>query len=134
MRALLCDPSLFKNCDLIGTGNSRETVRDDDDGLVLFQIFDGLLNGTLSLRVEIARRLVENENLRIPDQRPRDCQALTLTAAQVCAAFADQGLVAVGQTVDKFFQPGGTNCFSNCFQRSKRISEREVLLDCAAEE
>jgi hypothetical protein len=50
----------------------------------------------LALRVEIARGLVENQDLRRGEDRARDREPLLLTARELDAALADERLVALG--------------------------------------
>ena len=59
------------------------------------------LNQLLALRVEVARRLVQDQNLRRRQDGPRDCQALALAARQLHAALADERLVLLGQPHDE---------------------------------
>ena len=56
----------------------------------------------LALAVEIAGRFIEDEDLGVGEDSPCNRQPLTLAAAQSHAALADQGIVAVGEPVDKF--------------------------------
>ena len=56
---------------------------------------------TLGLDVEVRRRLVEDQDRGVLDDRPGDRQALTLAAAQQHAVLADPRLVAVGQRRDE---------------------------------
>src|SRR6516225_8562910 len=43
----------------------------------------------LRVRIERRGRLIEHENRRIADQRPRDLDPLALTPAEVCATLPD---------------------------------------------
>src|SRR5262245_34062262 len=52
------------------------------------------------LRIEARSRLVEHENLWPLQQRPRDGDALALSAREPRAALADFGLVALWQPLD----------------------------------
>ena len=68
------------------------------------------MNQLLALRVEIARCLVQNQNLRCLQDRPRDREALLLPARQLDATLADEGLVSIGQIFDELVgvrAPGG---------------------------
>src|ERR1044072_3153134 len=53
--------------------------------------------------VERRGRFVENENLRVLQQNPRDRDALTLTAGERDPAFADHRLVAFRKARDELF-------------------------------
>ena len=51
----------------------------------------------LDVDVDRARRVVEHEDRRIEQQRPRDRDALALPAGQRVAPLADDGVVALGE-------------------------------------
>ena len=59
------------------------------------------LDQLLALRVEIARRLVEDQDLRRREDRARDREPLLLPARELHAALADECLVALGQARDE---------------------------------
>ena len=65
-----------------------------------------LLDDPLALVVERARRLVEDQDARIGDQRARDGDALALAAGQRRAALAHDGVVAFRQLEDEFVRAG----------------------------
>ena len=65
-----------------------------------------LLDGALAFVVERAGRLVEDQDARVGDQRARDRDALALPARQAAAAFADDGVVALGQLQDEVVRAG----------------------------
>ena len=78
----------------------------------------------LALRVERARRFVEDEDGRIVDQRARDRQPLLLTARQVGRSFLDVGVVAVRHSLDEFVgagQMGGTHGIGK--RRARRVRQ-----------
>ena len=56
--------------------------------------------------VDGARRVVENQDRRVEQQRARDGDALTLTARERVAALADDGVVALGQAHDELVRVG----------------------------
>src|SRR5437660_8203873 len=97
MTAALDDPAFGQHQDEIRMLDRREPVRDDEDGAVRHQPVDGLLHQPLRFGIQRARRLVENQNRRIAQQRPRDRDALALAAAEPRAAFAGQRAVAFAQ-------------------------------------
>src|SRR3990172_11798776 len=74
----LLDPSVLDHHDLIGAANGREAMGDDDRGPVHHQVLERLLDQGLGLRVERARRLVENEDWRVLEDGARDREPLPL--------------------------------------------------------
>ena len=56
-------------------------------------LVQGRLNDRLALGVQGRGGFVEEQNLRVSNEGPRDGDALLLSAGQLSAAFADQGVV-----------------------------------------
>ena len=65
-----------------------------------------LLDDALALVVERARRLVEDQDARIGDQRAGDRDALALAAREAAAALADDRVVAFRQLQDEVVRAG----------------------------
>ena len=88
----------------------------------------------LGLDIEVRRRLVEDQDRGVLDDRPRDRQALTLAAAQQQAVLADPRRVAVGQRrdglVDASLAAGGLDRLVGHL----RVGEREVVADRRVEQ
>ena len=85
-----------------------ETVRNDDDRHLLSERVERLTDQVLAPDVERTRRFVEDEDVRVLDQRSSDDQPLLLSAAEVTALFADLPLVALGEASDVVVQVGET--------------------------
>ena len=96
MRAALDDAAVVEDEDGVRVRDRRKAVRDDEHRAPREEAIDGLLHETLGLGVERRRRLVEDENRRVDEQRPRDGEALPLAAGEARAALAEDGVVAVG--------------------------------------
>lgn len=79
---LLEDAAFAEDEDDVGVLNGGEAVRDDDHGAAAGGALKGSLHEPLALRVETARRLVQQQHARPPDQRPRDREPLLLSARQ----------------------------------------------------
>ena len=58
---------------------------------------DRVEDRALGLRVDGGERIVEDEDLRLPDERARERDALLLTARELHAALADDGVEPLGQ-------------------------------------
>ncbi len=63
-----------------------------------------LLDDALAFIIERAGRLIEYEDARVHDERPRNGDALALPAGEVRAALADMRVVALRQFEDKFMR------------------------------
>ena len=104
MAALLDDAALVHDHQPVHGGDGRQAVGDGDHGLAGHQVVELLLDGRLHLRVERARRLVEDQDRRVLQQHAGDGHALALAAGQLDAALADVG--RVGLAAPQVLQPG----------------------------
>src|SRR5690242_10879313 len=68
--ASLHDAAFLQDDDQVGVLDRRQTVGDDQHGPVLHELIDRILHQPLRLGVELAGRLVENEDGRVPQHRP----------------------------------------------------------------
>ena len=101
MRAALDDLAALEHQDLIRAPNRRQPVRDDERRAALAQRPQAVLNQRLALAVEARRRLVEQQDARIGEDRARDRHALALAAGQPHAALADDRVVALLELLDE---------------------------------
>ena len=85
-------------------------MRDDDDGALLHQGFNGALHGAFAFGVQRRRRLVEHDDGRVFEQGARDADALALAARQAPARFADARVPALRQAFDEVQALGGAYC------------------------
>ena len=67
----------------------------------LAQRLQAVLDQRLALAVEARRRLVENQDARVGENRARDRDALPLAARQPHAALADDRVVALLELLDE---------------------------------
>ncbi len=112
----------------------RQTVRDGDDGAPLGDAVDVGVDDGLGLGVERAGGLVEDEDLRVGDQRPGDGEALALAARQVRRALIDLGLVASGQLLDELFGAGEPGRVDHLVEGGVRFGDGDVGADGAGEQ
>ena len=81
MRTGLHNPSALEDHDAVGVADRRQSVRDHDRGATAHQPVDRLLNFRLRLAVQRGGRLVEDQDLGIAIDGPRDRKALALATA-----------------------------------------------------
>ena len=79
----------------VGVYDRRQAMRDDEHRPSGEQPIDGLLHQPLRLRVQRRRRLVEDEDRRIDEQRAGDGETLTLAAGQPRAALTEDRVVPI---------------------------------------
>ena len=99
-------PAPVEDHDRVGVQHRRQPVRDDDRRGPLHDLLDRLAHQALRLAVERARRLVEDEDGRAADHRPRDGDPLALAAGQADAALAHHRVVAVRDLHDEVVRVG----------------------------
>ena len=109
-------------------------MRDRDDRPSLREALERGLHRTLGLRVERGRRLVENEDRGVAQDRPRDRDPLLLPAREPVAALADDGLVAVRQRRDQIVDLSRAGGVLDLLVRRVRSGEAEVLAHGRVEE
>lgn len=106
MRSGFDDASGVEHDDPVGIDHGGEPVRDHQCGTPAAELGEFGLDLALGRGVERARGFVEDEDRRILQDRPRDCDALFLAAGELEAALADRGLPAVGQGGDQAVDAG----------------------------
>jgi hypothetical protein len=80
----------------------EEAVRDDERRAVLRDFRELRLDRFLGVRIERGRRLVEDEDRRVLEERARDRHALLLAAGELEAALAHRALPLHRQALDEF--------------------------------
>ena len=100
MRAAFHDAAGVEHHDLVGAAHGGEAVRDDQHRPVAHQLLDGLLHQPLALGVERAGGLVEDQDGRVAEQRPRDGHPLPLAAGEARPLLAQQALVIPSDSED----------------------------------
>ena len=106
VRPLLHDPALVQDVDQVRVLDRAQPVGDQHHRLARQGGLQALLDRPLGGGVEVAGRLVEDQDLRPPQQRPGDRQPLPLAAREVGPALADDRLVPLRQARDELVQPG----------------------------
>ena len=77
-----------------------------DDRLAARKLRNGLLDEVLVFGVDARGRLIEDDNGCVFENRPRDGDPLLFAARERAAAFADDGVKAIGKRHDEIVAPG----------------------------
>ena len=101
VRALVDDPPVLEHDDPVGQVQGRLAVRDEQHGAALELAAERLVDGLLRARVDGAGRVVEDQDPRIAQDRPRQRDPLPLPAREAQPPLADDGVVAEGQRLDE---------------------------------
>ncbi len=111
-----------------------EPVGDHEGGAVLHHLVERGLHLGLGGGVERARRLVEDEDRRILEERARDRDALALAARQGASALAHLGVEAVRAAFDELERLGARTSRAHLLFRSVGLADDQVLLDRPVEQ
>src|SRR5207245_3668555 len=93
------------------------------------QLFERFLDQSLRAGVDGGRGFIEDENAWLRQRRPRDGQQLPLAEAETATSLAEDGVVAVWQTLDEGV---GARELSGCFDffiRRGRTTVADVVHD-----
>ena len=72
-----------------GLADRRQPVGDDDRGAAGEQAAQAVLDPALGVEVDVRRRLVEDQDPRVGDERARERDELALAGRELYAALAD---------------------------------------------
>src|SRR5688572_2106526 len=85
----------------VGANHAGKAMSEYQRRAAAHEPVERLLDDRLILGIDRRERFVEDQNGGIAQHRPRDRQALALSARQPGAALPDEGSVTVGQRLDK---------------------------------
>jgi len=97
----LHDPPVLEDQDPVGREHRGQSMGDHEAGAAMEQRLQGGLDELLGDGVEVAGGLVEDQDAGVFEDHPGDRDSLLFTAGQPVAAFADHGVVSVGQGADE---------------------------------
>ena len=83
MRAALNDFSVLEHQNLMRVADRGKPMRDDEAGPPLKQFFQRALDDNLCVRVNGARRFIEDQNARPGDHRANEAEELPFAGAEV---------------------------------------------------
>src|SRR4030095_2895461 len=132
--AALDDLSIFQDQDLIRAANGREAVCNDKGRTPFTQRAQTLLNQGFAFAVQARGRLIQDQNLRVGQQRAGNSHALSLTAGKLNPSFADDRLVSIFEAFDELFAISHAAGRLNLFKTRMRFGETDVFGDRAVEE
>src|SRR5437773_9458079 len=104
MCAALDRPPVFQDKDRGRLADRHEVVRNDDGGPPAHQAPQWVEDPISGLGVEVSGRLVQNEDGRVANHRPRNRDPLTLTTGETPALLADDRIVSAGERIDELMR------------------------------
>src|SRR5690348_15710434 len=91
----LNQPAIVQDHDSIGIPDGRQSMCDDETGPVLRQASDRLLDQLLAANINGGGGLVKNQNSRVTQDRPGNCNALSLAARKIRATLTHLAVVCI---------------------------------------
>ena len=128
------DAAAFHHGDPVRVPDGREPMRDDQHGAPGHQPLERELDHALALGVERARRLVQQQDRTIGEDRARDREPLPLPAGQAHAALAEIAGVPLRQLRDEFGGEGGLARGAHLGFPGVRSSVADVFEDARRED
>ena len=132
--AVLHDRAVIEDEDLVGSGDRRQVVADDQHGSAFRQCGQAGVDGDRVLRIERCGDLVEKHDGRVLEEGSRDGDALTLSARERDSGLADLRVEAVGHPVDDLVDAGQTDRLAQFVVSGLRVAETDVGLDRVIEQ
>ena len=126
--------AVFDHENPVRANNRLQAVRDDDRGAAGLESLQRLLHLALGFGVQRRRRLVEQQDRRVLENRARDGDALALAAGELRALFADVGVVAVGELQDEVVSMRLARRRLDLVIGGAGLAERDVVADRAAKQ
>src|SRR5438128_220236 len=84
----------FDDQDVIRVHDGRKAMCDRDGGAPLAEFRNGLLDQLLGFGIERSRRLVEQDDGRVLDERACNRDALALSTRKIMSVLSDLGIVS----------------------------------------
>lgn len=126
VRALFDDATAFDDDDLVGLEDGVEAMRNGEGCASLHEFARGFFKQGFGLGVKAGGGFVEDEDGRILEEGAGKGESLCLSAAETRSAFADDGLVLVGECLDEVVQVGGFGGFDHLFESCIWFAEADI--------
>ncbi len=134
MTPLLPDLSFMNDEDSVGLLDRGKTVSDDQSRAPFEKLLESILDQHLGLRIDGARRLVENQNLGIEGERSRERKELSLSLGQRRATLLDLFLITVRKPLDEGRDVHSSRRLDHPPFGDAGISKRDIGRDVPGEE
>src|SRR5262249_28415208 len=106
MPAGLNDTSLFQHQNHVRATQETQAIGDDESGASGHGMTQRRNYFMFGLWIDRGGWVVENQDWRLEEQRPREGQPLTLAAGQIDAGFTQYSVITVGQGRDEIMRRG----------------------------
>lgn len=113
---LLDETAALEDEDAVALLDGAEAVGDDDGGPVLHDVVQRHLHLPLRGLVQRRGRLVQDQQLRLPHDRPRNCDSLLLPTRQLAPLQATLDFKAAWESNVKLFRSSSINISLDSFE------------------
>src|SRR6266498_4962168 len=129
VRTILDQAASLDGDDAVRHPQGGEPMCDDEHRSAARDLRHTLLNNSLALVIERARRLIENENARVGNQRAGDGKALPLAPGQAAAPLTNNRVIALGEFENKVMGAGELCCGNDTLGRHSGIGQGNIVAD-----
>lgn len=126
--------TILQHHNLVCIGDGAHAVGDDDDGLVLYEFRNALLNLGFVFDVEACGGFVKEHDRGVLEDGASDGNALAFAAGERVTVFADDGVVALRELLDKFIAVCKFCSSQNFFVCGVAFTDADVVADGGVEE
>ena len=128
------DPPVLHHADQIRVHDRRDPLGDDEFGGIGNVGAESLPDQRVGTGIDRAGRIVEDQDLRTFEQRPRDAETLFLPARDIGAALLDLGFVSVGETADELIRLREPTRLGDLLVGRAGVAPEQVFPDRAREQ
>jgi hypothetical protein len=133
VRAAFDDPPFAQHDDLIRVFHRGNAVRNQYRRALAHHVPQAAQNALFGIGIDARKRVVQYQDLRLPQNRARDRGALFLPAGKRDSALAHHGFVLVWKTLNLARQAGDFRRLQNAFLDCIGNSESDVFAQRIAE-
>src|SRR5262249_44797569 len=128
------DSAIVENDDAVSHLERVDTMSDQERGAVPGEFSEGAVDQCLTLGVNLAGELVQDENARVAEDGPGQSEPLLLPAGQLGAGLADAALVAVREFHDEVVGISALGRLLDLFFSRPAIAVGDVVVDGVVEQ
>ena len=132
--SVLDDPPVFHDEHSVGDSDGGEAMSNDDRRAIGQQGLEAVLNEPLAGNIERCRRLIENQNTRVGDERAAERHQLTLPRGQSASALVNVGVVTVGKRRNEVVRTDRARCRDHVVVSCVWLAQTNVVGDTSREE
>jgi hypothetical protein len=119
--------AMFQGHDPVSICECGQAVRNKNGRSFSPTPLQGVNDGGFRFAINGAQGVIEDEDGRIPQYSPGDGNALTLSAGESDASLADEGIVTVIESDNRFVDRGDSGCFSNFGLACRNAGKADVV-------